>query len=146
MTSMMTSKLITPDTLGAQFGWRGEGGSYLEDLTTGDIMVVNDFYGASTDPAYNPASKFNGMRQLEQIFPGTFTWRFIIFPRGEPARICRRDFHRGSCFQLIFKAKGTIEKTSTTWLRKESTKKRNRREMTETEQAVANAARKRTTL
>lgn len=94
-------------------GYEGENQNYMRDTVTGDIMLVNDFYGYFTRPKVLAKQKkmISNFRELQQRFPGLFEWKIIAFPFiGSWENFFRHagaSFHRGSCIQVIFKAQGT---------------------------------------
>lgn len=106
-------------------GWRGESEYIYIEKETGDVVFTTDAYDWRPVPVTKEdIPKFDGMRLLEKTFPGTFTWKLILYPwfheslwhrhttnynkgslrRGHPER--HRHFHRGSCFLIRIKANG----------------------------------------
>lgn len=136
---------VLPEKFLVPFGWGGEGGDYFEEATTGDLILINDFYdmdGNDIDPYH-----VRGMRFLsEKAFPGTFDWRLIQYPirRGKPDHfiIAKTDFHRGSTFWVRFKnrhgvlTRGGVGKE----LRKDAKRIRGRRETNRVESLLIQEA------
>jgi hypothetical protein len=58
------------------FGYYGEDSAVFKDKITGDIIIVNNF--KYTYHNKKEHEQFRDLHQLEKLFPGVITWKFII--------------------------------------------------------------------
>lgn len=99
LNDMRHQTLVSPYAFFRAFGWYGEGVAQLEDTSSGDLVLVNNFYKFNPTPHW-----YDDMTWLERIaFPGVVTWKMFTFPMvmGEQrALIHKKEFHRGCCFMV----------------------------------------------
>lgn len=91
----------------AQFGWEGESFEFMLEQTTGDVFIVNNFYGRVDTWK---SSRLDGMKFLKEQFKDTFDWRLIEFPFSPHGRfrVGKKEMYRGSLFLIRLKNRPNI--------------------------------------
>jgi hypothetical protein len=69
----------------------------------GNVVQTSDYYGDDSFSRHEERiRRFEWIR--DNIFPGTFDWRTIAWPRIMDVSAMGRTFHRGYCTQIIFRS------------------------------------------
>jgi len=127
--TLNTKKITKIDDFVYPLGYRGEGGTYFLDEKTGDILLVNDFYGYFFDQrCYDQKTEVDlidhiyqhvgimvdNFIEFQSFFPGLFSWKLIRFPFIENfndfKKVDKTTFHRGYSICVTFHAQGVCAK------------------------------------
>jgi hypothetical protein len=88
------------------FGYDEDCARIFRDFKTGDIIIVNDFYSVCKEKDYvSYCKKFRGLHELEILFPGVITWKFIV-STATNRTIAKSDFYRNSHILIRIKSNG----------------------------------------